>query len=126
MFYKDCLLTRKRALSNTQSEEYNKILRVVTRYALHNHTVAFSCKKFGESSTDVQTSGGSAVDTFKTLFGNTLAREILEFSVESTQYEFKAKGFISNPNYNRKKGMFIFFINSKFTQSFSEDLVFLC
>ena len=111
LFYN--ILTRKRALKNP-NEEYTKIVNVVTRYALHYPSVSFSCKKFGEPASDVQTPGGSAIDTFKVLFGNALAREILEVEHQDPKWEFEMKAMITNPNYNRKKGTFILFINSEF------------
>lgn len=109
LFYN--ILTRKRALK-VPSMEYNKILSVVTRYALHYPKVSFSCKKYGESAADIQTPGGTSLETFKVLYGNSLAREILELEHENTSLEYSLKAMISNPNYNKKKGTFILFINS--------------
>lgn len=36
--------SRRKALKNP-SDEYNRILDVVTRYAIHNSGISFSCKK---------------------------------------------------------------------------------
>ena len=100
-------MTRKRSLKNA-SEEFNKIINVVTRYALHYPSVSFSCKKFGETSSSVQTPGGSQIETFKVLFGNALAREVLELEETNEKLNFSLKGVITNPNYNAKKGTFIY------------------
>ena len=111
LFYN--VTTRKRALKNT-AEEYNKILEVVTRYALHNPSVSFSCKKQSATTSDIQTPGGSTLETLRILFGNALAREMIEFTCTNEQYHFTATGYVTNPNYSAKKGTFIFFINSNF------------
>ena len=127
LFYN--VTTRKRALKNT-AEEYNKILEVVTRYALHNPSVSFSCKKQSATTADIQTPGGTTVEAIRVLFGNALARELIEINCSSEEYNFSATGFITNPNYSAKKGTFIFFINSKLFfptfQSRCDDLIEIC
>ncbi|KAJ1676704.1 DNA mismatch repair protein, partial [Spiromyces aspiralis] len=42
LFYN--LASRKKALKNI-TEEYNRVLEVATKYAIHNAGVAFSCRK---------------------------------------------------------------------------------
>ncbi|EIN08836.1 DNA mismatch repair protein MutL [Punctularia strigosozonata HHB-11173 SS5] len=73
--------TRLAALRSS-SEEYGRILDVVTRYAVHNPHVAFTCKKVGTSSPDVSTpSGSTTMGTIRLLYGHTVARELLHVPV---------------------------------------------
>jgi DNA mismatch repair protein MLH1 len=66
--------TRRRAL-RTASDEYNKILDVVTRYAVHNSKAGFSLKKQGENNNDLRTPPNSSrIDNIKILFGIQIAR----------------------------------------------------
>lgn len=66
--------TRRRALRSA-AEEYNKILEVVTRYAVHNAKAGFSLKKHGENSNDVRTPANSSIlDNIKILYGIQIAR----------------------------------------------------
>ncbi|DAZ99650.1 TPA: hypothetical protein N0F65_001887 [Lagenidium giganteum] len=119
LFYN--LSTRKQALKNT-SEQYQRILDVVQKYAVHfgARGVGFVCKKHRESSCDLNTMQASNQrDVIRVLFGTKLTNEITEFSASSKQdstardLDFNVRGFISNANYNLKKSQFILFINNR-------------
>ncbi len=107
MFYN--IPIRQKALKNT-SEEYNRIVEVVQRYAIHHSSVAFICKKMGSSQSDVHSTKASQLDTIRAIYGNALATELVEFS--HSQADYNVNGWISNPNYSLKKREFILFINS--------------
>lgn len=90
--------TRLSALRGS-SEEYTRILDVVTRYAIHNPLVSFTCKKVsrtlikgggtllslvqtGSPSPDVSTPSSSTIEqAIRLLYGQTLAKELLHVSV---------------------------------------------
>ncbi|KAJ3325679.1 DNA mismatch repair protein [Boothiomyces sp. JEL0866] len=111
--------TRKKAFKNT-TEEYNKIVEVVSKYAIHNSGVAFSVKKQGSSSADLQTNThASKIENIKSIYGSALGKELKEFSSNSDEYEFKLTGYISNANYNCKKKELILFINNRLIESSS-------
>jgi DNA mismatch repair protein MLH1 len=114
------VLTRKKALKNT-GEEYNRILDVLQKYAVHNYSVGFVCKKFGSMQPDLQTNAaGSSLDIIRNVYGNLIAKELLDFQAECTAFGFQSTGYISNCNYNSKKKEFILFINRdiRLTRSF--------
>ncbi|CAK5272899.1 unnamed protein product, partial [Mycena citricolor] len=52
--------TRLAALRST-SEEYSRLLDVMTKYAVHNPAVSFLCKKAGSPSPDLSTPTSSDV-----------------------------------------------------------------
>ena len=104
----------RRAALRSASEEHNKIAEVVTKYAIHNAGVGFVLKKQGESGVDVRTShANTVVDNIKTVYGPSVAKELIEFSIEDDKYKFKSKGHISNVNYSVKKMIFLLFINNR-------------
>ncbi|KAL5036418.1 DNA mismatch repair protein Mlh1 [Batrachochytrium dendrobatidis] len=108
---------RRKSLNNT-NEEYNRVLEVVQRYAIHNNNVSFTCKKQNAQISDLQTpSSASKLDNIRTVFGNTVARELLEFTVDSARWEFKASGYISNANFNMKKFHLLLFINHRLVEN---------
>ncbi|KAH0554481.1 DNA mismatch repair protein Mlh1 [Cotesia glomerata] len=108
---------RRKALDNI-SEQFTGITEVVTRYAVHNSSVAFTLKKQGENSPYVRTpSKSDRVDTIKLLFGQAVARELIEVTLEDSVYKFKLQALITNPNYSNKKLVFLLFINHRLVES---------
>ncbi|KAF9090490.1 DNA mismatch repair protein [Mortierella sp. GBA35] len=79
--------TRRKALKNA-TEEYNRILDVVNRYAIHNEGVSFTCRKVGSNTPDVHTTNAATVvDNIRHIYGSSVANELLSLeqnrSVES-------------------------------------------
>ncbi|TPX32420.1 hypothetical protein SmJEL517_g04461 [Synchytrium microbalum] len=108
---------RRKAVKNT-TEEYNRIVDVVQRYAIHNSGVSFTCKKHGSNTADVHTaSGASTIDNIRYMYGAQLAKELLDFKHESEILEFTAEGYVSNANFNQKKMVFLLFINHRLVES---------
>ena len=109
--------TRRKALKSS-GEEFAKIADVVSKYAIHNSGVAFTLKKQGENKADVRTTNGASIlDNIRTIYGASVARELLEVSCDNQKYAFKMHGYISNANYSVKKLQFLFFINHRLVDS---------
>ena len=108
------LFVPRRAALRSATEEHNRIVDVVSKYAIHNAGVGFSVKKLGESGVDVKTSPSNTIlDNIKTIYGPSVAKELIEFSLEDDKYKFKSQGQITNVNYNIKKMIFLLFINNR-------------
>ncbi|XP_072247451.1 DNA mismatch repair protein Mlh1 [Leuresthes tenuis] len=109
--------TRRKALKSP-SDEYSRIVEVVSRYAIHNSGKSFSVKKQGETVADVRTlPNASVVDNIRSVFGNAVSRELIEVGCEDQKLAFKMKGYISNANYSVKKCILILFINHRLVES---------
>lgn len=109
--------TRRRAFRSA-SDEYNKIIDMVGRYAVHCSHVAFSCKKHGESSTSIAIqSNASVVDRIRQIYGGSVATELIEFSTADDRWGFEAQGWATNANYSIKKTTFLLFINHRCVES---------
>ncbi|CAK9779590.1 DNA mismatch repair protein MutL [Cutaneotrichosporon oleaginosum] len=110
---------RKRAFRSA-SDEYARILDVVSKYAVHNPHAGWVCKKAGSALPDVSTAAGStAKANIGLLYTPALAAELLE--VEETAFPKlggKVRGWVSNANSNwARKGGWLLFINNRLVDS---------
>ncbi|XP_061186052.1 DNA mismatch repair protein Mlh1-like isoform X1 [Saccostrea echinata] len=117
LFYN--ISTRRKALKSP-SEEHAKIAEVVSRYAVHNSSVGFTLKKQGENTADIRTCAKSShVDNIRTIYGPSIAKELLEIQHEDKKLSFKCHGYVTNANYSMKKCIFLLFINHRLVDSSS-------
>lgn len=83
--------TRRNALKSP-SDEHNRIVEVVTRFAIHNASVGFTLKKLNDNGADVRTSPNSTqVDNIRILYGNAVAKDLVNLSVEDPGLKIKGK-----------------------------------
>ncbi len=109
--------TRRRAFRSA-SDEYNKIIDMVGRYAIHCDHVAFSCKKHGESSSRIAIqSSATVVDRIRQIYGGAVANELIEYGTSDDRWAFKARGWATNANYHINKTTFLLFINHRCVES---------
>ncbi|CAG9814820.1 unnamed protein product [Phaedon cochleariae] len=103
---------RKKAL-RSPAEEYQKVADVVGKYAIHNASVGFAFKKSGDNN-DIRTPQNSShIENIRIIYGNEIAKELMEFSMENQMYNLKLKGYITNVYYSTKKFQFLLFINNR-------------
>ncbi|RMD42674.1 hypothetical protein DV735_g2422, partial [Chaetothyriales sp. CBS 134920] len=108
---------RRRAFRSA-SEEYAKILDVVTRYAVHCSDVAFSVKKHGDSATAFSVpAAASKLDRIKQAYGAGIAKDAVEISTHDTKLGFTASGYATNANYSAKRTVLLLFINNRAVES---------
>lgn len=109
--------SRRRAF-RSPSDEYNKIIDMVGRYAVHCSNVAFSCKKHGESSASIAIQASTSCrDRIRQIYGGGVGNELTEFSTSDDRWAFTAKGLATNANYSTKKTTILLFINHRCVES---------
>lgn len=110
---------RRKAL-RSPAEEYQKISEVVGKYAIHNAKVGFALRKTAENN-DIRTQPGSnCTENIRIVYGNIIARELIEVDMKNENLKFNLHGYISNVNYSTKKFNFLLFINHRLVECSSE------
>lgn len=108
---------RRRAF-RSPAEEFNKIMDMVGRYAIHCDNVGFSCKKAGDASVGLSVSpNAKTIDRIRQIYGSDAANELIEFTSEDGRWGFKARGFATNANYSHKKTTLLLFVNHRCVES---------
>jgi DNA mismatch repair protein MLH1 len=108
---------RRRAFRSA-SEEYAKILDLVSKYSVHCSHVAFSIKKQGDSGAGFSISASaSKLDQIKQTNGTAVGKESFAFDCEDRRWGVRATGYASNANYNGKRTMLLLFINHRSVES---------
>ncbi|KAI5463438.1 hypothetical protein BGZ63DRAFT_422791 [Mariannaea sp. PMI_226] len=108
---------RRRAF-RSGADEFNKIIDMVGRYAIHCAGVGFSCKKAGESSTSLSVQAqATVIDRIRQIYGSSVANELLKFETSEDRWRFKAQGYATNANYSVKKTTLLLFINHRCVES---------
>ncbi|GAB0093816.1 MLH1 [Sergentomyia squamirostris] len=103
---------RKKTL-NTPNDEYQLIYGVLSKYAIHNHGVGFSLKKFGEGPAIRTTSTPSVLDNIRIIYGNSIANELIHVKFTDSGMKFSTEAYVSNGSHAMKKGIFLLFINNR-------------
>ncbi|KAG6873882.1 hypothetical protein C0995_009661 [Termitomyces sp. Mi166 len=126
--------TRLSALKSS-SEEYSRILDVLTKYAIHNPKVAFA----GSPTPDLSSPSASETpNNIRLLYGHSIAKELVPVKVSSKDKKptrehedenmetgeladnpeaWHAEAHVTNANYQAKKMVFLLFINHRLVES---------
>lgn len=137
LFYN--MLTRRQAFRN-HKEEYQRVLDVVSKYAVHfgDKGIAFSCKRTESPAADLNTPlVSSTIDNIKIAYGTVVSRELIPFKCVSAgipvdgeltdrycmlpldgsdSRPYAIDGYISNANYSSKKSICVIFINNRLVE----------
>ncbi|KAL2657985.1 hypothetical protein AAZV13_04G210900 [Glycine max] len=117
LFYN--MAARRKTLQNS-SDDYSKIVDLVSRFAIHHINVSFSCRKHGAVRADVHTVAmSSRLDAIKSVYGVSVARNLIEIEASDNDPStsvFEMHGYMSNANYAAKKITMVLFINDRLVE----------
>ncbi|KAK1256117.1 hypothetical protein MKX07_008376 [Trichoderma sp. CBMAI-0711] len=111
--------TRRRAF-RSYADEFNKIIDMAGRYAIHCRGVGFTCKKAGEATNTLAIQAqATVIDRIRQIHGSNVANELIEISASDDRWGFSANGYVTNANYHIKKTTLLLFINHRCVESTS-------
>lgn len=109
--------TQRRQMFKTPSDEFQRILDVVTKYSIHNANVGFLLNKQGQMKPALRTPIKSTQqENIRIIYGGDVANALKEFSCDSEQLQFKMTALATNVSYTAKKYVFLLFINSRLVE----------
>lgn len=109
--------TQRRQMFKTPSDEFQRILDVVTKYSIHNASVGFLLNKQGQMKPALRTPIKSTQqENIRIIYGSDVANALKEFSCENEQLQFKMNALATNVNYTAKKYVFLLFINNRLVE----------
>lgn len=99
------------------NEEYQRILDVVSKYAVHNAKVSFTLKKQNEAITLRTSANSTEQANIRVIYGPEVANELKQIECDSDQLQFKMFALTTGVNYSSKKFTFLLFINHRLVES---------
>ncbi|PNS91065.1 hypothetical protein POPTR_019G078700v4 [Populus trichocarpa] len=117
LFYN--MIARRKTFQNS-SDDYSKIVDLLSRFAIHHINVSFSCRKHGASRADVHSvTTSSRLDSIRSVYGVSVALNLMKIEVpdsDPSSSVFNMDGLISNSNYVAKKTTMVLFINDRLVE----------
>lgn len=108
---------RKNALK-APNEEFQRIYDVISKYSIHNSSIAFLLKKHGEKNS-IRTSGnGDRLENIRLIYGANVTTDMVHEDLHDDELRFKMSASFTTGNFNTmKKGIFLLFINHRLVES---------
>lgn len=100
-------------------EEYKAIVDLVAKYSLRYPHCAFSCRNLDSPGSsfpkaDIRThSSASVVDNISTIFGDTIANQLILLSLDLEKEAIQLTVWTTNPTSSLSKASFILFVNGR-------------
>lgn len=119
MFYN---VPQRKQFFKSQSEEFSRIMDIVSKYAIHNANVSFSLNKQGESISLRTPSNSNQKENIRIVYGSDVVNEIKLIECDDEQLQFKMLAYTTGVKYSSKKFTFLLFINHRLVESTGENL----
>lgn len=99
------------------SDEFQKIFDVTAKYSVHNFTISFTLKKFGENNSIKTAPSTSPMEIIRMIYGSNVANSLLPVECSNERLKFTMDGFVSKSDYSGKKRQLLLFINHRLVES---------
>lgn len=114
MFYN---VPQRKQFFKSPSEEFSRIMDVVSKYSIHNANVGFTLSKQGESVALRTPAKSTPRENIRIVFGAEVVNEMKEIECEDELMQFKMTALATSVKYSSKKFTFLLFINHRLVES---------
>lgn len=117
-------MPQRKQLFKSASEEFSRILDVVSKYAIHNANVSFTLTKHGENVALRTPINSTKQENIKIVYGTDVVNEMKTIECHDDPLQFKMYALATSVKYSSKKFTFLLFINHRLVESTGE-IIFL-
>ncbi|XP_055316315.1 DNA mismatch repair protein Mlh1 [Sitodiplosis mosellana] len=110
-------MSQRKQLFKSASEEFSRILDVVSKYAIHNANVSFTLTKQGENVALRTPINSTKQDNIKIVYGADVVNEMKTIECQDEPLQFKMYALATSVKYSSKKFTFLLFINHRLVES---------
>lgn len=112
---------QRKQVFKSPTEEYHRIMDVVSKYAVHNSRVGFTLRKIGENGIALRTPIHSTnIENIRIAYGSEVANELMPIELANERLQFQMSALMTGVNYSSKKSAFLLFINHRLVESTGE------
>lgn len=119
MFYN---VPQRKQYFKSPSEEFSRIMDVVSKYAIHNANVSFSLSKQGEGVSIRTPNNSTQKENIRIIYGGDVANELMKIQCEDEPLKFQMIAHVTSVKYSSKKFTFLLFINHRLVESTGSEL----
>lgn len=114
MFYN---VPQRKQFFKSPTEEYSRIMDVVSKYCIHNATVSFTLSKQGESIALRTPIKSTPCANIRIVYGAEVVNEMKSIECHDEMLQFKMTALATSVKYSSKKFTFLLFINHRLVES---------
>lgn len=115
---------QRKQVFKSPTEEYHRIMDVVSKYAVHNSKVGFTLRKIGETGVALRTpTNSTTVENIRIAYGGEVANELMPIEAANERLQFQMTALMTGVNYSSKKSTILLFINHRLVDSAGEWLI---
>lgn len=108
---------QRKQMFKSPSEEYHRILDVISKYAIHNPDVSFCLRKVDENISLRTPVKSTKIRNIGIIYGSQIAKELMTVEVKDDELQFEMEALATNVKYLSKKMVFLLFINHRLVES---------
>lgn len=110
-------MQQRQKMFKSPSDEFNRIMDVVSKYSIHNAKVSFTLTKQGEKVSLRTPANSTQRENIRNIYGTDVAQVLESVECESEPLQFKMSALTTNVKYSSKKFTFLLFINHRLVES---------